>query len=270
MTLASIRETSLRHTFRRALPALACAGLAAIAACASLDSPNPGGSCAAVGTLTVGDTLQDAITTSSCRLSDQSYVNFYNFRVDSQTTLAVTLESPLQSALMWVVDSASLAVGLSAAGTATSMRIILRPGRYQLAVNSYSPSPSGTFRVLATRDASPVRGCVPVWVTSGMTTTQTITTADCTAGPLGVKYYYHLYLHSIQGADEVKLTEHATAFPPEVWLVSQSGAAVAYSSIDSTGANANVDYLPQGADYLLVWVGSTDSLQVGQYTLTIP
>ena len=240
----------MRHTLRRALPALASAGLAGIAACASLDGPSPGGSCAPVGTLTVGDTLRDAITTSSCRLTDQTYVNFYRFSVDTQTTLLVTLKSPLQDAFVWVSDSTSLTIGISSAtqnpDTVATSRLILKAGSYQLAVNSYGTTPSGSFRVIAAKDSSPVRGCVPVWVTSGITTRQSITAADCIYGPLGSKYYYHLYLYSILGANEVQLTEHSTAFPPEVWVVSQSGATVACVGDRQHGHQRERGLLPLG------------------------
>jgi hypothetical protein len=265
----------VRHPLRGALIALPCAGLIWLAACVSLDNPNQGGTCTRLGTIAVGDTLDDTVSSASCRLSDGTYVEFYTVAVDSQAKLAVNLRSHAQPAFLWLTDSTSAFVAITtftqSPDTAATMALLLQPGNYRLAVNSYNTSPSGAFRVIVARDTTAVRGCYPVWVTHGITTSQTITGADCNLGPLGTSYLYHLYLHMIQSGEELKLTEHSTGFSPQVLVVSQTtGLTVATSALDTTGTNAQVDLQPSSPDALRLWVGSSDTHQLGSYTLTIP
>ena len=259
-----------------ALVALTSAGLVGFAAC-SLDSagpsqPNP--NCNQFVSFAVGDTVRDAVTTSSCRESDGSYENLYEFTLSSATKVRLSLSSPLHVALVEVGDSTGGLVANSTTGpldTTATVRMILKPGLYKVGVNSAATTPSGTFRMVVAADNSPVTGCGLIWVTTGVTTTQTITTADCTGGPLGSKYYYHGYITLFPVSGELKLSEHSTAFVPAVFVVSAtSGSVLTLSSIDSTNTTAVVDYLPSATDFLEILVGSSDSLQVGQYTLTIP
>jgi hypothetical protein len=266
------KENSLRQIHHGALVALGCIGVAAMTGCVSLDSPQLGGDCSKLGTLTLGQTLVDSVTTGSCRLTDLTYANFYTFAVDSQTRLTVTLHSRSQDAFTWLSDTTSLIKAITTAtqspDTVATMRLFLKAGSYRLAVNSYLSSPSGAFSVVTAPDTAPVRGCTPFWITSGVTTSQTITNADCKQGPLGTNYIYHLYLYMIPGGGHLNLTEHSTAFAPQVLVVSQSGAVVAYSATDTTHTNALVSYFPTAQDALLLFVGSSDTPGLGAYTLT--
>ena len=264
----------MHHPVRAARVVLACAGLAGLWACVSLENPAVPPSCSTVGTLTVGAALTDSITSASCRLTDQTYANFYKFRVDSARKLLVSVTSAA-AASTWLTDSTGSLVANSAfneaAATTQTLRVILAPGPYELAVNSYNKQPSGAMTATVAKDTTPVAGgATAVWVTNTIATTQTITSADHTDGPSGTKYYYHLYLRWIPTGTLLSLSEHSTAFSPSVTLVSvNSGTAVSYSSLDSTNTNAVVTYTAPSADILLLWVGSSDSLQAGKYTLTI-
>jgi hypothetical protein len=272
--MASSKETTVRHPFRGASLVLAGAGLAGLGACVSLESPAVSPTCGTAGTLTIGAALSDAITSNSCRLSDLTYANFYKFRVDSPSQLAVSLTSAA-AATTWITDSAGALVANSAfnesAATTQSLRLIVKPGPYQLAVNSFATQPSGALTVTVAKDTTPVSGSqTAVWVTDSIATTQTITSGDHSDGPYGTRYYYHLYLRWVQGGSQLSLSEHSTAFDPQVVITSvNSGSAVGVSVLDSTNTTAVVSYSPGATDVLLLWVGSRDSLQAGKYSLTI-
>jgi hypothetical protein len=221
----------------------------------------------------IGDVLRDSVVSTSCRESDLTYENLYRFQVAAQTKLKVSLSSPSDTAFVHLTDSSGVlivnSVYSSSADTSATVRLILKPGTYYLGVNSWHSTPSGRFTVTAVVDNSPAAGCTPIWLTTGVATAQTITTSDCTSGPLGNKYYYHPYLLVVLANKELAFTEHTTAFPPQVYVVNSSGGTVGTSAIDSTGTNGMVDYTPAGEDLFLLWVGSSDSLQTGPYTLTI-
>jgi hypothetical protein len=259
--------------FRGALIAIPCAGLALLGACTSLTSEVQTSSCTQVGGIVVGDTLRDSITASSCHQIDHTYANRYRFQLIAQTKLLVSLSSPRQKAFLFVSDSAGVLIANSSItsplDTAATLHLILKAGAYALGVSSVAAAPSGPLRLVASDDPSAVSGCVPIWVTTGITTTQTISGTDCTTGPLGSSYFSHTYLTVILGGHGLTLTEHATGFTPEVLVSGQSGATLGTSTVDATGTNALLDYSPAADAALLLWVGSSDQRAFGQYTLTI-
>jgi hypothetical protein len=250
---------------------LAGAGLSSVGC--SLDSAAPIVPCTRYGSYVIGDVLRDSVVSTSCRESDLTYENLYRFQLAAQTKLRVSLSSPLDTAFLHVTDSAGVlvvnSVYSSSVDTAATLRLILKPGTYYLGVNSWHSRPSGRFTVSSVVDNSPAAGCAPIWLTTGVATTQAITTSDCTSGPRGAKYYYHPYLLVILANKELAFTEHSASFPPQVVVVNSSGATVGTSAMDTTGTNGMVDFTPAAEDLLLLWVGSSDSLQTGPYTLTI-
>lgn len=263
----------MRHILGGALIAIPCASLALLGACTSLTSEVQSTNCTQIGTLVVGDTLRDSITTSSCRQIDHTYANRYRFQLAAQTKLLASLSSPRQKAFLFVSDSVGAVIANSSItsplDTAATLHLILKAGSYALGVSSVATSPSGPLRLIAGDDPSAVSGCLPIWVTTGITTTQTISGVDCTTGPLGSNYFSHSYLSVILGGHELKLTEYSTGFTPQVLVSGQSGATLGTSTLDTTGTSALLDYVP-GADVaLLLWVGSSDQRGFGQYTLTI-
>lgn len=263
----------MRKILGGALIALPCASLVLLGACTSLTSEVQSSNCTQFGALVVGDTLRDSITASSCRQIDRTYANRYVFQVAAQAKLLASLSSPAQKAFLFVSDSRGVVIANSSItsplDTAATLHLILKAGSYALGVSSVATVPSGPLRLIAANDTSAVSGCLPIWVTTGITTTQTITGADCTTGPLGPNYFSHSYLTVILGGGVLKLTEHATGFAPQVLVAGQSGATLSTSTVDGTGTNALVDYFPVADAALLLWVGSSDQRGFGQYTLTI-
>jgi hypothetical protein len=276
MSSASCKEMRVQLTFRGAFMTLTGAGLVIIAAC-SLDSTAPFVPCTKFGTLAIGDSISDSLVASSCRDRDQTYQNLYRFQLASQTKLHVTLSSPAAAAWLHVSDTTgSLIVNSTlsfSVDTNAIVNMILKAGTYYLGVNSLNQTPSGRFRVATAVDNSPVAGCDPedvIWLTTGISTNQTITAADCTGSPLGAKYYYQRYRLVILPQLLLAFTEHSTALVPQVTLISYVGGGVlGTSSLDSSGTNARVSFTPSALDVYLLLVGSRDSLQVGAYSLTI-
>jgi hypothetical protein len=263
----------VRPTLGGVLATISCAGLVWILACTSVTSDVPSVFCTQLDVLTVGDTVRDTITTASCRQTDHSYMRLYRLQVATQTKLQVSLSSPLQPAFLFAVDSAGVVIANSSItsplDTATTLQLIVPGGSYDLGVNSAGTTPSGPLRLVATNDSAPISGCVPVWVTKGITTTQTIGAAACATGPLGPSYPSHTFLTVVLGGRELQATEHATGFAPQVLVTNQGGTIIAASTVDSTGTNAVLHYVAGVDAALLLWVGSSQQLGFGQYTLTI-
>jgi hypothetical protein len=155
----------------------------------------------------------------------------------------------------------------NAPGSATTVRMMLGSGSYLLAVIPLNMGQSGAFRFVAATDTSAVSGCDPVWVTPGITTSQTITAADCGLGPFGSLYYTHAYTLVLLQAQVVTFTEVSTSFPPELALA--GGGNTLTSGSDTTSTTASIAAIALGQGAYTVWVGSSKTGQTGSYTLQI-
>ncbi len=249
----------------------AAVGLLALA-CTNLSTPTPSGVCAQLGTYVIGDTVRDSLAAGDCVLLDNAYVDYYSFTLSGQAALQILLSSPRTGAVLYVYDSrsaiiANSAVGVSIIDTAASLRVILDSGTYRIAVHASTPGGSGPYRLVAVNDTAPVAGCGLVWVTHAITTTQTIRSTDCTNGPGGTGFLYHVYAIVLLRNENLDVAEHSTAFAPAMYLVGSSGASG--STVDSTGATADISFATPLQSAFQLWVGSSDQSAVGQYTLTI-
>jgi hypothetical protein len=241
------------------------AAAATLAVTACLDVGTPGCSASSIyHPLTLGATVTDSFTSQVC-------IQFYQVPVGGQTNLAVSLKSPgLQSFLQLLDSSGAIRVNsvlTSTLDTVTNLRVELGHGSYTLAVVPYNTGQSGRYSFVAAKDTSPVAGCGMVWLTAGDTTTQTITHADCTQGPGGTNFYYHVYALLLRSGDVINATEHSTALAPAVTLVGPDGTQT--STLDSLGTTATLSTQIESQGAYRLWVGSSTAAQVGTYKLQI-
>lgn len=249
----------------RAILALAAALGAPVAATACLGATDVGCSpTVPVLNYTLGDSIADTLTAHTCR-------RLYQFAVDSQTSVRFHVSSPGLTTLLQLFDSNEAIIMNSALtnapDTATTVRMMLGSGSYQLAVIPLNTGQSGAFRFVMATDTTAVRGCNPVWVTPGITTSQTITAADCGLGPMGSLYYTHAYALVLLQLQPVLLFETSTAFAPELQLA--GGGNTIISTPDTTGTMAGISAIAQSQGAYIIWVGSSKTGQTGSYTLQI-
>ncbi len=270
-TSTPAKEVPLRHFPVSTRFALACAGALFAAACKVSTAP-PTGVCDKVGVYIVGDTARDSLATGDCQQSDGSYIDFWNFSLDVQASLRLTLSSPTNPAVLQVFDSRGAIIANSyvqggVADTSASLRLILSSGTYGIGVRGITKGARGAYRFAATNDTTPVAGCGFTWVTPGTTITQRILSTDCTSGPSGPTFLYHVYTIVLLQGQSIDLTEHSTAFTPQMFLVGTTGTTG--SSLDSTQANALISFSSAGQGAFQLWVGSATASALGQYTLTL-
>ncbi len=248
------------------------AASAALAAVACVHTLQPTSVCTQAITYALGDTAVDSLSSQDCKQTDGAYADFYTFTTTGQEDLVITLRSPTLLTFLQLIDRATGSIVMNSAvtstvDTVTTVRMKVAQGNFALAVNAVNPGSTGKYTLVTGSDTAGVKGCTPVWVTPGILTTQTITSADCTQSPYGGSFYAHLYLLVLLRAQEANLSEHSTAFPPEMILVGPSGTVA--SSPDSLGTTALISstVTTQGAYQL--WVGSSTASQFGVYTLEI-
>ncbi len=251
--------------------ALALAVVLAAAACTSLDTPKPSGLCDKSVALAIADTVRDTLTTTDCKLSDGTYIDYFSFGLGEQQSLRFALSSPSNQAIMMLLDGRGAIIANSylqhGADTTATLRTMLDSGTYTLAVRGVNAGGTGPYLMSVTNDTTPVGGCSWVWLTPGDSTAQTIRASDCTTGPGGSSYFYHVYAIVLIQNQIIDITEHSTAFDPQAYLVGTNGTTA--SVVDSTGHNAVISYTNATQGALQLWVGSSAAGSLGQYSLTL-
>ena len=237
------------------LAVTACLGTTDVASC---------GATVPVHTYTLGDTAKDTLTGQTCR-------HLYQFTIASQANVRVHISSPALQTFLQLYDQRGAIVVNSALtqtlDTGTTVRMMLGSGTYGLSVNPVNMGQGGAFSLTTATDSSAVAGCAPIWVTTGITTTQTITTGDCTQGPAGTGYYTHSYALVLLQTQEVSITEASTAFPPGLLFEGQGNTQA--STVDSAGTTASINAVVVTQGAYTIWVGSSFSGQTGKYTLQV-
>jgi hypothetical protein len=249
----------------------AVAGAALVAAAACLHPTQPTSVCTQVAAYNIGDVVNDSLASGDCAQGNGALADYYQFTTTGQQDLRVSVSSPGMLTFLQLYDQRGAIVMNSAVtstvDTTTTVRLKIAAGTWALAVNAVNAGSSGHYRLTTAPDTAAVRGCGTVWITPGILTTQTISNADCTNGPNGGNFYYHLYTVVLLQNTEVNLSEHATAFAPAMYLVGPTGTTA--STPDSLGTTALIQAtIPTQGAYDL-WVGSANANQFGTYTLQI-
>ena len=270
MLRASSKEEALRHISVRLGPAVVLGSLVGITGCPSLASTLPAG-CLKSTTISVGDTVRTSFGTNSCQEVNGTYVDFYNVAVTGQGNLVISVSSSTPTYLM-VYDPLRTPVVNSAfvhsPDTSAAVRVMLDSASYQIAVRD-TLGKVASYRLSVSRDLAPAAGCGVIWITTGITTTQSLTTSDCTAGSGSGTHYSHRYLMVIGFGVGHTFTDTSTAFGPSMALISSAGA-VTSSTLDGTGTVATLASFSQvNQDYYQLWAGTTNALQTGTYKLTV-
>jgi hypothetical protein len=213
---------------------------------------------------TIGVAASDSFTSTRC-------MAFYQFSVSAQTNLRIALTSPGFQTFLQLVDSSGKilmnSVLTASLDTATTVRMMLGTGSYSVSVIPFNQGQSGKYRLVAVTDTSAVGGCAPVWATPGITTTQAITSADCSKSPSGASYFTHVYALMLRTGQSIDLSEYSTALAPGFILTGPDGAQP--STPDSLGTTARLSTTIGGQGAYRLWVGSVTAGQVGTYTLQI-
>jgi len=251
-------------------PALVAASLVVgVTGCPSLASTLPAG-CTKSTTIAVSDTVRTSFGTNTCTQGNGTWADFYNLVLTSQSNLVVSVASPGLATYLVVYDQNRTPIAasnlVSAPDTAATVRVMLATATYQIAVIDTLGKP-GPYRLSISPDAAPP-GCGLIWITPRITTTQTLTNSDCTAGSGGTLHYYHHYEMAMLFAQSATFTAQSNAYGPSLTLYSSLGTSQA-SSLDSTGSVATLAAFAQTQDYYQLWVGSVSALRTGAYTLTV-
>jgi len=227
---------------------------------------------------TVGATANGVLTTTDCQLGGPYYTDFYDLTIGAQARITVTMSASTFDA--WL--DAYRGSGPSMAGnnnidnttTNAGLELILAPGTYFLAPNSFHANSTGAYTLSSAVRAQTLSGCAEAWVSANVTITDSLATTDCIDSVGTGVYYDQIGIIAFPG-DTLRFTQRSSAFNAQLTLyrIDQAGATQVASNDDSsaTTTDAFIDYATigtVGAVYVLS-IGSPDTAAAGAYTLIV-
>ena len=181
-TLGTIGQNTLTATAGTLPPVTFTATAIRRAAC-SVTTPHP-----------FGGSSNGQLSTTDCRLSDGSYVDFFSTTVSpagayvfTEVATAPTGTPPIDAYLYlygpdgWIVGVNDDADPSSNPALSTDSRVkaLLPSANYFLAATSFSAGETGTYTLSSAPTSASISNCEDVFVARGITTTQTLATTDC-------------------------------------------------------------------------------------------
>jgi hypothetical protein len=225
-----------------------------------------------VEAFTLGAPVSAALATTDCR-ANGFYTDVYSLDLTSgQQSISLAMGSTAFDAFLEVYHGAGPFIAGnndSAVGTRNSVvHLIAAPGNYVIAPSSYDPDTTGAYSVSAVTWAPTLAGCAEVWVTRGVTFSDSVTATDC-RDYSGTYYADRVYVFAMAGT-VLKIAERSTAFDAELFLVDRGGSTVAFND-DSAGIGPNaylVATVPQ-SNYYIVFIATAGAGETGAYTLAV-
>jgi hypothetical protein len=225
--------------------------------------------------LALNDTIPGALAASDCKFNG-FFTDFYDVSVPTgpqglELTMAsgafdTWLELYLQNGAFLGFDD-----DIDSLNTNSQLTAIVAPGEYLLAPSSYQPLITGSYTMAALSRPAQLAGCGIVWVTRGVSLSDSVTAGDCVDSTNGVYYADVVAMYLLAGTT-LTVSNQSTAFDAALFLHNAAGASVA-SNNDSANAgttqNAYLVYPVTASGPYLLFAGTNTTASTGAYTLSI-
>ena len=269
-TLGTIGQNTLTATAGTLPPVTFTATAIRRAAC-SVTTPHP-----------FGGSSNGQLSTTDCRLSDGSYVDFFSTTVSPAGAYAFTQvatgTSPIDAYLYlygpdgWIVGVNDDADPSSSPALSTDSRVkaLLPSANYFLAATSFSAGETGTYTLSSAPTSASISNCEDVFVVRGITTTQTLETTDCNFAGATTPFYSDDVAIFLRQGQTVTISMNSSAFDPALELWNDSGSTMLASNNDANGTtNAQIVFVSPADAFYIVVPTSHLSAATGAYTLII-
>jgi len=115
------------------------------------------GSCTAVGSLSVPQSVTGSLSNTDCALDDGSFADTWELTLGASTSLELNLTSTAFDAFLYVVNAAGNTVAWDddgGEGVNSRIQVNLPAGTYSVIANSFGPAASGAYQLSAASNSS--------------------------------------------------------------------------------------------------------------------
>ena len=221
---------------------------------------------------TFGTTADGVFANTDCPAFDGSFLDFYSTTLPAAGAYAFTEASTAVTPylLLAAPDGTVIAETADAKDGDTNevLKVLVPPGNYVLAANTFRPKMVGSYSLSSAAIAESINNCDLVFVTRGITTSQSLVTTDC----LNSGFYSDDVYIFIGAGKSVTVAMNSTDFDAYLEIYSFSGLVASNDDVSATSTNAQVTYTATSDGYYLV--APTTKLSgtrgaTGAYTLSI-
>lgn len=223
--------------------------------------------------LALNDTLPGALATTDCRYSGY-YTDFFELSVPGgQQSVVLTMESAAFDTYLELYLKTGSFLGfdddIDTSNTNSQLTAILATGDYLLAPSSFWQDSVGSYTIAALARPAELAGCGIVWVTRGVTVSDSVTAGDC-VDTTGGNHYADVVAMRLVAGTVLKVSHHSAAFDAALFLRNGSGITVA-SNNDSSVATTNsyISYTVAFTGSYLLFIGTNAIGETGTYDLSI-
>ena len=229
-----------------------------------------------------GGTSTGQLSTTDCRLSGGEYVDFWTTTVSPAGAYtfsqAASPATPFDSYLLlygpdgWIVGFNDDAIPSSnpVSPLDSRLKVLLASANYLPATTSYDVGEVGSYTLTSAPTSESISNCEQVFVTRGITTTQTLETTDCNfAGTGNPPFYSDDVAIFLPQGQSVTISMNSTAMDPALELWNSSGTMI-MSNNDANGTtNAQIVFVSPASAFYIIVPTSHLSAATGAYTLII-
>ena len=246
--------------------------------------------CAVLVPHTLGDTVNGALATTDCLLRagpDGWYFDFYGVSLSAgQQSMRIDMRSStFQDTFLELYDSAGFIVAFDDDSILTvevnsHLNIILPGADYTMGARSFEPFAVGAYSLSTASRAAGFAGCRQVWVVSGVSVSDSITTADCNDGT--VPTHFDVARVWLDDGDTLTVAQRSTTMNPKLTLYQLLNGspvngnyprALVASNDDSSAGNPNafISYVvpTDGFGPYDIIIGTSTAGETGAYTLSV-
>ncbi|MGH9941632.1 MAG: pre-peptidase C-terminal domain-containing protein [Pyrinomonadaceae bacterium] len=230
--------------------------------------------CNPVGPINFGQTINGALSTSDCRLPDNSYFDVYTFAASAGQQVTISMSSSSFDTYLVLLDAADefIAEDDDGGGGTNSRISVTLPagGTYSIIANSFDPNTTGSYSVTLTSGGG--GGCTiatPVPIQPGQNN-GALTASDCVL-PDGS--HYDLYTFSATAGQQVAISMSGN-FDTYLALVAPDGEVLAEDNNGGGGTNARIPQstgfaaLPATGTYNIIATSFAAGV-TGNYSVTL-
>ena len=197
--------------------------------------------CEVLTSYTVGDTVNAALSTSDCNYQSAGW--FYDFyqldlpvgqqsiRISMHANFPAPPQAPGDSNDTWIDfwsaagplvafdDDSVLGGDVTDRGRNSQIDVILPGGSYVIGANSFNQFSTGAYTMTTVGRPSAMNGCRQVWVSRGVTVSDSLTAAtDCADSSVSPPRYYDVARVQLVQGSVLTISAHSTVINPSLTL----------------------------------------------------
>jgi hypothetical protein len=228
--------------------------------------------CANPAPHTVGATVNGALSASDCHLQDNSFADFYSVNISTGGTYVFSQSSATFDTYLAVLQPSGTLIGVNddfggVGVTNSRVKVILPPGTYLIAANSFDPATFGNYSLISATTTTPVTNCEDVFVLPAISSPESLTTTDCSnAGLLSDEYV--ILLNAGQSIT-VSMTSSVLDSSIEIRADGSTALLASNDNIDGTTQNARVSFTAPSFGFYIIAAASKVAAATGAYTFAI-